>query len=94
MLVSFVLALATLISSQQAPCTPGQVTEVDRGRDYTISVCGVGVVGLRGVEPPLRVAAGLPPLRGHGPISGEVLGQGPTADRRLWRATICLRFSS
>lgn len=80
--ISFVLALTISISSQQVPCTPDQVTEVGRGRDYTITVCGVGVIGLRGVEPPLRVADGLPPLRGQGPISSEIL-VGPTAGEVL-----------
>jgi endonuclease YncB( thermonuclease family) len=73
MIATVVLSLVTFIGALQAPCTPGQVTGVDRGRDYTITICDVGVVGLRGVEPTLRVADGFPPLQG--PVSGEVLGQ-------------------
>lgn len=57
-----VLMLAVLA---QIPCTPGQVLDVNRGRDYTLNICGVGVVALRGVEPPLAVAEGYPPLGSH-----------------------------
>jgi endonuclease YncB( thermonuclease family) len=62
------LALAfTLL--QQPPCQAGQVTTVNYLRDYTLSICGVGEIALRGVEPPLRVAVGF-----SAPISGELLG--------------------
>lgn len=80
------LILALLV---QSACQPGQVLEVNRGRDYTLNICDVGVVALRGVEPPLAVADGYPPLGrtppGIGPnlpVSGEVLGNpdiGPQA---------------
>jgi hypothetical protein len=50
-------------------------------RDYTLNMCGVGVVALRGVEPPLAVAAAYRPLGPtppgtdpNLPISGDVLG--------------------
>jgi hypothetical protein len=86
MLIPLVVALAAWL--QPAPCQAGHVVEVNRGRDYTLNVCGIGVVGLRGVEPPLRTAEGLPSIQGlpsnprEGPVSGEVLGQkdvGPEA---------------
>ena len=57
---------------QQLPCTPGRVTEVSRGKDYIITVCGVGPIGLRGVEPPIRSPE----------LFGDILGQkdiGPEA---------------
>ena len=81
-----VLILAVLL---QIPCEPGHVLEVSRGRDYTLNICGVGMVALRGVEPPLAVAEGYPPLGRmppgadpNLPISGDVLGDkdiGPQA---------------
>lgn len=49
-------------------------------RSYLLETT-VGIIGLRGVEPP-RVAAGLVPFRREGPASGDVLGQkniGPEA---------------
>ena len=57
MLFSFALTLS-LATFQQTACQPGQVLEVARGRDYTLDICGMGVVALRGVEPPLGVADG------------------------------------
>ncbi len=80
MLFSFALAL-TLATLQQTACQPGQVLEVARARDYTLDICGMGVVALRGVEPPLRVADGFFSVRPNPPgaepnlvTSGEVLG--------------------
>jgi hypothetical protein len=79
----------SLAGFQQTACQPGQVLEVARGRDYTLHICGVGVVALRGVEPPLFVAAGFfspgPNLPGAEPnlvTSAELLGDkdlGPQA---------------
>lgn len=82
MLLSAVLTLGLAASlQQQTLCNPGQVLDVDRGRDYTLNVCGVGVIALRGVEPPLGAANGFPPLgpkmpnpEFNLPISGELLG--------------------
>jgi hypothetical protein len=72
------MVLAVLV---QVPCETGRVIDVNRGRDYTLNICGVGVVALRGVEPPLAVADGFPPLGRtppgidpNLPISGDVLG--------------------
>src|SRR4051812_11424766 len=48
--------LFALLLQQQAACLPGQVVEVNRGKDYTLTLCGGTVVGLRGVEPPLHTA--------------------------------------
>ena len=58
MLTSLALALAAVVCPPQRPpfCAPGQVLEVNRGQDYTLTICGVGEVGLRGVEPPLGTA--------------------------------------
>ena len=82
-----VLMLAVLA---QIPCTPGQVLDVNRGRDYTLTICGVGVVALRGVEPPLAVAEGYPPLGRTPPgadrnllISGDVLGDKDVSPQAL-----------
>ena len=82
-----VLVLAVLA---QIPCTPGQVLDVNRGRDYTLNICGVGVVALRGVEPPLAVAEGYPPFGRtppgadpNLPISGEVLGDKDVSPQAL-----------
>jgi hypothetical protein len=76
MLEAVVLAFAL-----QPACQPGQVLEVNRGRDYTLNICGIGVVALRGVEPPLATAQGhLPPgptppgADRRLPMSGEILG--------------------
>jgi hypothetical protein len=67
------------------------VLDVAHGRDYTLTICDVGVVALRGVEPPLRVADGLRPVIGGAagvptpqfelPISGVLGGKdvGPDA---------------
>jgi hypothetical protein len=84
--LAFTLALAGF---QQATCQPGQVVEVARGRDYTVNICGIGVVALRGVEPPLFVANGffspgpnLPGAERNLVSSGDVLGNkdlGPQA---------------
>lgn len=76
------LVLAALISSaQEVQCRPGTVVEVRHGRDYTLQICGAGVVGLRGVEAPLRNGDVLMPMRGPvelpmivGPGSAELLG--------------------
>jgi hypothetical protein len=49
---------------QDAQCKPGVVLEVAHGRDYTLNICGTGVVGLRGVEAPLRTATSMRPVIG------------------------------
>jgi endonuclease YncB( thermonuclease family) len=82
--MSIALALAFVVSLQQAPCQPGQVTAVHRGKDYTITICGVGEVALRGVEPPLGAAVSLGNLDGNPghQFGGDVLGDkdiGPEA---------------
>jgi nuclease-like protein len=76
------LALVLAVILQQAPCRAGEVTSVDRGRDYTVTICGVGTLALRGVEPPLGTATGLRPTQLQEritefnlPVSGEILGQ-------------------
>ena len=71
MFTAVALAFVAYISiAQNVPCAPGQVMAVDHGRDYTLNVCGVGLVALRGVEPPLRSAhIAHPPIGG-----GELLG--------------------
>lgn len=81
MLISLALTLSLAGFFQQSPCQPDHVLEVNRGRDYTLNICGVGVVALRGVEPQLTVAEGYPPLGRtppgadpNLPISGDVLG--------------------
>ena len=85
--LAFTLALAGF---QQTACQPGQVLEVARGRDYPVNICGVGVVALRGVEPPLYMAGGFfspgptPPGANPNPgcPPGDVLGDkdlGPQA---------------
>ena len=71
MIASLALALSLVTHLQQPPCQSGQVIAVDYLRDYTLNVCGVGEIALRGVEPPLRVAIG---FAGRGPVSGELLG--------------------
>ena len=64
------LFAAYISTAQNVQCIPGQVMAVDHGRDYTLNVCGVGLVALRGVEPPLRSA-----VIAHPPIGGgELLG--------------------
>ena len=80
MLTAFGLVLAAFVSTaQDVKCKPGTVLEVGHGRDYILTICGEGVVGLRGVEAPLRSAEVLMPLRGPGdsiagPNSAELLG--------------------
>ena len=81
MLFSLALSLSLAAVFQQPACLPGQVVDVNRGRDYTLNICGVGVVALRGVEPPLAVADGLPTqgrtppgIDQNLPISGDILG--------------------
>lgn len=71
MRIALGFAFAAFIATAQAvQCIPGHVVAVDHGRDYTMNVCGVGLVALRGVEPPLRSAhIGHPPIGG-----GELLG--------------------
>ncbi len=71
MLIALGFALLSVISiAQNVQCIPGQVMAVDHGRDYTLNVCGAGLVALRGVEPPLRSA-----VIAHAPIGGgELLG--------------------
>ncbi|HUP39342.1 MAG TPA: thermonuclease family protein [Vicinamibacterales bacterium] len=69
---------AFMSTARAAQCTAGQVMGVEHGRDYVLSICGAGVVALRGVEPPLRSAnVARPPIGG-----GELLGSknvGPEA---------------
>jgi endonuclease YncB( thermonuclease family) len=67
------LALSLVVSLQDVKCKAGQVLAVEHGRDYTLDVCGVGVVALRGVEPPLRSASAFPLERGR-MVGGELLG--------------------
>jgi endonuclease YncB( thermonuclease family) len=50
------LALLTLALQRQPTCSPGQVVDVSRGQDYTVTLCGDVIVGLRGVEAPLYTA--------------------------------------
>jgi hypothetical protein len=75
------VALLLMTYLQQPVCKPNQVLSVERGGDCTLNICGIGVVALRGVEPPLKVARGFPltNLGGEtpqpGPVAGEVLGQ-------------------
>jgi hypothetical protein len=76
------MALIVAAFLYQGSCRTGEVIAVERGRDYTLNVCGIGVVALRGVEPPLRVADGFPSPNFQRPntefslpVSGEVLGQ-------------------
>lgn len=70
------LALVALISTaQNVQCTPGQVVSVEHGRDYILNVCGVGLVALRGVEPPLRSARIVaPPIGGGELLGGKNIG--------------------
>ena len=69
MLAALALALVAF-AAQQAPCKPGHVLGIEHGRDYTLTICGAGIVALRGVEPPLRSArVERPPIGG-----GELLG--------------------
>lgn len=86
---SLVLMLG-LAAVQQPACEPGQVIEVNRGRDYTLNICGIGVLALRGVEPPLAVAEGYrrlgptpPGIDANLPVSGDVLGNPDTGPEAL-----------
>lgn len=83
MVAALGLMFAALMSAaQEVPCKPGIVVEIRHGRDYTLQICGVGVVGLRGVEAPLRSADIFVPMRGPGgelpmiggPGSAELVG--------------------
>jgi endonuclease YncB( thermonuclease family) len=66
----FLAFVAMISTAQNVQCAPGQVIAVDHGRDYTLNVCGIGLVALRGVEPPLRSA-----VIANAPIGGgELLG--------------------
>jgi endonuclease YncB( thermonuclease family) len=71
MLIALGFAFVSVLSTaQNVQSPPGQVIAVDHGRDYTLNVCGVGLVALRGVEPPLRSA-----VIAQAPIGGgELLG--------------------
>ena len=60
------LILLVLAAQQQVPCSSGQVVDVNRGKDYLLTLCGGAVVGLRGVEAPLYSAGG--------GMDGDVLG--------------------
>ena len=67
--VLFGLAVSLMLAAfQQTVCQPGQVLEVARGRDYTLNICGVGVIALRGVEPPFvwRMVSSLSALHHQG----------------------------
>ena len=66
-LLAFVSAART---TQDIACKPDTVLAAAHGRDYTLTICGVGVISLRGVEPPLRSADALMPLT-IGPRVGE-----------------------
>ena len=66
----FVALVSTAQATQDVACKPDTVLAVAHGRDYTLTICGVGVISLRGVEPPLRGADALMPLT-IGPRSGE-----------------------
>ena len=53
MFTSYLLALV-LLAFQPQPCLWGHVVGVNLGGlDYTIDICGVGVVALREVDPSL-----------------------------------------
>jgi hypothetical protein len=76
---AFAAFVALIPLAQEVQCAVGQVLSVEHGRDYVLNVCSIGPVGLRGVEPPLRSADGLPmrqvgPVGQGAPVSGEVLG--------------------
>jgi endonuclease YncB( thermonuclease family) len=80
MFIAFALALSLTGFAQQTSCQPGEVLDVARGRDYTLNICGIGLVALRGVEPPLRGVDGF--SDGFGPSAAELLGRkdlGPQA---------------
>lgn len=87
----WIALLAIMPNAQNALCKPSTVLEVAHGRDYTLNICGEGIIALRGVEAPLRTADGLMPMMRRGdthesmvgrPTSGEILGDrniGPQA---------------
>jgi endonuclease YncB( thermonuclease family) len=79
----FGIALVMFGLQSLPTCRPGQVLDVHRTKDYTLTVCGVGEVGLRGVEPPLGAAVCCATLGGaNRELGGEVLGSkdvGPEA---------------
>jgi Staphylococcal nuclease homologue len=69
-------------ATQKPSCPAGQVLDVQRGQDYIINVCGVGEIGLRGVEPPLSTAVLTRGMAAGGTFGGELLGDrdvGPEA---------------
>ena len=70
-MIAYALVFAAMIATAQGPpCITNQVLAVEHGRDYTLTICGAGLVALRGVEPPLRSANIVgPPIGG-----GELLG--------------------
>ena len=85
MLNAFGIVVALLMSTAQVPqCKSGEVLGVEHGRDYILNVCGVGLVALRGVEPPLRTARIVRPPIGGGELLGErdagVIREGGPAD--------------
>ncbi len=63
MLVALALVFLAFVSAvrttQDVACKPDTLLAVAHGRDYTLTICGVGVISLRGVEPPLRSANAL-----------------------------------
>ena len=80
MLITLALALSLAGLLQQSPCQTGEVLDVTRARDYTLNICGMGLIALRGVEPPLRGVDGF--ADGFGPSGAELLGRrdlGPQA---------------
>ncbi len=88
-LLPFVFVIAVSVAAQivapttpKPSCTGGQVLDVKRGQDYIVNVCGVGEVGLRGVEPPLGTAVLAGGMAAGRTFGGEVLGDrdvGPEA---------------
>ena len=76
MLAALGLAFVALMpAAQKVECRIGQVMSVEHGRDYTLSVCGIGRVALRGVEPPLRSANIVrPPIGGGELLGGKIVG--------------------
>jgi len=76
MTTAYALVFAAMIASAQTPpCASNHVLGVDHGRDYTLNICGVGRVALRGVEPPLRSAElARPPIGGGELLGGKNIG--------------------
>lgn len=74
MRVALALVFFTFVSAarttQDVACKPDTLLAAAHGRDYTLTICGVGVISLRGVEAPLRSADVLMPLT-IGPRLGE-----------------------